>query len=335
MSKLIGLFVSVFIIGKCWGSAPLTSAEEVEKTYSDSEVIIEAEVISKLKVWTHGGDVISEAEAFEIEKGILKYQGEFFERFGLANEESPEAKKYMEEWLQTEVGIKSQKKVECLILATFSVSEVLKGIRIRRSSVVHATWSSGILQTCSSVGVNTEVGSQVLLFLKDKEIERVRVMPVGHESLLIGTLSKKRGDEFAQFLDSINIGYVPFDQEGKVDFRGAISFVVSKAIELDTTENGGGIGGFVEDDIQHVKDCIVCPKGVEEVVIVYTEREISLRKLIVEIARQSELDLYYASAGLVFCRPGKDPKNEYPEKNLRIWSKLYEVNLKPEKSKQG
>ena len=191
MNKITWLLVSLTLITQCWGAAPLSSEEEVEKVYGSSDVVIEAKVISKFKIWTLGGSVISEEEAFEIEKEVLKFQEEFMELFGLANEDSPEARKHMDKWLETEVGKKSQKKIECLILATFSVGKVVKGERISSSVVTHSTWSSGILQTCSDVGVNTEVDSKVLLFLKDKEIERGGPMQVGYNSLLIGPPTKK------------------------------------------------------------------------------------------------------------------------------------------------
>jgi hypothetical protein len=146
---------------------------------------------------------------------------------------------------------------------------------------------------------------------------------------------EEKGRELAQFLEGVSIRHVPFHKDSEVSFVEAVSYVVSKAIELDTSRDKErkGIGRFVEDDTKHIKDCVVFPDGLGKVVIICTEREISLRKLVVEIARQSKLDLYSSSVGLVFCHPNKEPSKEYPEKNPVVWSALYQVDSKSSKPK--
>ncbi len=147
----------------------------------------------------------------------------------------------------------------------------------------------------------------------------------------------KKGIEFKRFLDGVRLHDVFFDKDDDITFLMAISLAISKAIELDASavEPRSGISRFVEDKSKHIKDCVVFPGGLEETVIVYHGRDVSLHELLLEIARQSNLDLYASSAGLVFCRPNKEPTKEFPDENFTIWTTLYQVKSEAKQPKQG
>ena len=136
-------------------------------------------------------------------------------------------------------------------------------------------------------------------------------------------------NDFKSFLEGVELAQVPFKKEKKVSFWEALSYIVSQAIELDPGEFDGkkrGLARFVEHPDRHHKDCVVAPEGVDENIIVFVEREVSLLQVVVEIAKQSELDLYTSSAGLVFCRPGQKPQVDRHGEKLVIGSLLYQVN---------
>ncbi|MFT5905612.1 MAG: hypothetical protein ACI9E1_001210 [Cryomorphaceae bacterium] len=94
-------------------------------------------------------------------------------------------------------------------------------------------------------------------------------------------------------MSCINIPYAHFSKENDSLFIDAISFTVSWSIESDTNASSkrAGIGRFVKDKTKHIKDCFVYPKEVERMPFVYSTRDISLYDLLIEIARQSKLDL--------------------------------------------
>jgi len=185
--KFFLLSICLLLNSVCLASSPLSTKEETKKIALRSKAIFKGKVISKYVIWTHNGEVISEKDARSIETAILEYQNDFQERFGIANEDSKEAIEYRSKWLNTDMGKKSLHKVECLIVASFQISEVSKGEEAS-SKVVSASWNTGILQTCSSVGVNTEVGSRVnLYFIGEVPKSISNIAQVGYESLLIGS----------------------------------------------------------------------------------------------------------------------------------------------------
>ncbi|MGJ8723621.1 MAG: hypothetical protein ACSHYB_03600 [Roseibacillus sp.] len=139
------------------------------------------------------------------------------------------------------------------------------------------------------------------------------------------------GDDLKSFLEGVTLAYVPFKEESKVEFLDALGYVISKSITLDSRENGSRLGmiRFVENEKRHHKDCVVVPDELDGVFIVFEEREVSLLKVVIEIAKQSKLDLYTSSAGLVFCRPNQVPKVDRHNDALVIGAPLYRVNGKP------
>lgn len=141
---------------------------------------------------------------------------------------------------------------------------------------------------------------------------------------------RKEDEKFKNFLEGVNFGYVPFKKERSVTFQDAMSFVISKAIELDSSEHRErlGISRFVEDKNWHYKDCIVFPENLEKVLIVYEDREVSLLEVVVEIAKQAKLDLYMSSAGLVFCKPSQVPELDRHKEKISFGSALYKVEPK-------
>ncbi|GHC67752.1 hypothetical protein [Roseibacillus persicicus] len=137
-----------------------------------------------------------------------------------------------------------------------------------------------------------------------------------------------KGKEMESLLDNVHLSYVAFEEEDEFTFLTAISLAVGKAIELDAFAGENrrrGIGRFVVDSSKDIRDCVVYPKAAEEIGIVYTGRNITLRTFVVEIAKQAKMDVYTSSAGLVFCPAGKDPKKEFDDEKLSIWSSVYKV----------
>ena len=170
-----------------FASAPLTSQGSIDRAFAESYVILEAKVISKIEIWTLGGKLTTEDEARRIEKAIVDFQDSV--QYDLSKEEAVNRRA---EWLKTDIGKKSQLPITCLLLATMSPTKVLKGEVKLNQSIIHVTWTSGILQTCSDVGVDTVKGAKVVLFIKNPHYVKKSVISVGHnQDLLIGSLSIK------------------------------------------------------------------------------------------------------------------------------------------------
>ena len=80
-------------------------------------------------------------------------------------------------------------KMTCRTFLTVFPLKVVKGKFANMDRVIYASWTSGMFQTCSSVGVKTSQGSEVLFFMPNGSTRPI--MEVGHDGLLIGTPDMK------------------------------------------------------------------------------------------------------------------------------------------------
>lgn len=131
------------------------------------------------------------------------------------------------------------------------------------------------------------------------------------------------------FLDSIVFPKVNFQ---KNDLQECRDFVWGRTFELDDKEvdlSKKGVTILIPHDLVQFKKMHV-PE------INYRANSITLTNLLIEIARQSNLDVYTTSVGVVFCLPGKSPFPNAKASKGEMWETIYRVPQKPQrKIKEG
>lgn len=137
-------------------------------------------------------------------------------------------------------------------------------------------------------------------------------------------VAKKKAD-----LDRIEIPVVKFDNKS---IKEAIDFAWSRAVELDnlTLESGKkGVSisvrfpGQVYPAFQPLKPTPL--DKADTVKINYQAREVTLTKLLIDIAKRAGFDLYTTDAGVVFCPPASSPfPNSYADKGA-VWEVLFKT----------
>jgi len=193
VKSVILLSIFVFLWKPCCPASSLSSQGEIDEAFESSEVVLDAKVVSKVAIWTMGGELTSEDVVRQTHADILKFVESLDERFG--KEESLEKKKYVEEWEKTELGEKNSQSVECLTLVTLFPQRVVQGKFDAMDEPIYASWSywsSGVFENSDEqANAKTNAGSTVRLFLKPGWKERVGVIPIGSKRLLIGSTKMK------------------------------------------------------------------------------------------------------------------------------------------------
>jgi hypothetical protein len=148
--------------------------------------------------------------------------------------------------------------------------------------------------------------------------------------ILSGPTCDAEGEQVVKVMDGIVIPRVSLE---KAPLEEAVDFARFKSVEFDPSPAPyKGVGIIICHPQKREKpdtetggpgDAPTADPGSRT--ITYTAKKVTLTTLLIEIAKQAQLDLHITTVAIVFCSPGQQPfPNDYAE-NDRIVRTLYKV----------
>ena len=173
--SLTAISVFIFCVDVSYAAAPLSDASEVNHAFKFSENIHRATVLSKREEWVAGGTIITKVKATSIIKAFSDYQDRHIEIFGLADG-SDEAKAHWDDFWKTDNGRLFKSLERTKVFVSLRLTKLLKG-KPPKNQIVTCAWTTSHFDSCPHVGVSTNIGDKVTIFLKKEWSNQVVVNP--------------------------------------------------------------------------------------------------------------------------------------------------------------